>query len=154
MKRNWELWVAGFCVVLVCALAWVGYKLVMDIGVPQSAFAAGSFSGRPRQVFVDGELTPMGYHQYTDLDTSCDLTDHGTFTIPAKAHLVLIVVEGQNNIRWRDYPRVDGDTTDPTAAIGMPIYAGGSLWYCGNLMHIEFIEEAAGAIMNVSFYGL
>lgn len=113
-----------------------------------------SAPGMPAQrAVVDGSLRPVGFHRYTDLDTSCDLTDHGTYTIPATAHLAVINITDQN-VRWRDFPRTLGDTTDPTATVGMQIAAAAYYVYNGRLDWIEFIEEVAGAEMTVSFYGL
>jgi len=108
--------------------------------------------GGPRTQVIDGSLTPMGFHQYTTLNTSHDLSDAGTFTIPVGAHLAWIQAESQN-VRWRDATYANGDTTDPTASVGMQIAAGDSIWYNGDLKAIEFIEEGASAKLNVSFYG-
>lgn len=109
--------------------------------------------GRPTQLMVEGELTPVGFNQYTSLSAATDLTDGGTYTIPAGAHIALIQAESQN-VRWRDADYASGDTTNPTATVGMIIYAGDTLVYNGNLKAIEFIETAASATLNVSFYGL
>jgi hypothetical protein len=102
---------------------------------------------------VDGELTPLGFHQYTSLSSATDLTDGGTYTIPTGAYLAWIQAESQN-VRWRDADYASGDTTNPTATVGMIISASDSIWYNGNLKAFEMIEEAASAKVNVSFYGL
>jgi hypothetical protein len=49
-------------------------------------------------------------------------------------------------VRWRD------DGTDPTAAVGMPIYVGTSFLYDGDLTRIKFINMVAGGKVNVSYY--
>lgn len=67
-------------------------------------------------------------------------------TVPAGAAYAVIQVEAQA-VRWRD------DGTDPTAAIGMPVAVGTTFTYEGPLARIKFIEAAAGAILNVTYYG-
>jgi len=81
----------------------------------------------------------LGYQQITSLSASTALT------VPSGATLALIVPETQN-VRWRD------DGTAPTASIGMPIFVGASLSYDGDLNRIRFIQQAASATLNVSYY--
>jgi hypothetical protein len=81
----------------------------------------------------------LGYQQITDLSSAVGLT------IPSGATLALIVPETQN-VRWRD------DGTNPTASVGMPIFVGASLSYDGDLNRIKFIQEAASAKLNISYY--
>ena len=81
----------------------------------------------------------LGYQQITNLSSAVGLT------IPAGATLALIVPETQN-VRWRD------DGTDPTSTVGMPVYIGASLSYDGDLNRIKFIQEAASAKLNISYY--
>jgi hypothetical protein len=81
----------------------------------------------------------LGYQQITSLSASAALT------VPSGATLALIVPETQN-VRWRD------DGTAPTASIGMPIFVGASLSYDGDLNRIRFIQQAASATLNVSYY--
>jgi hypothetical protein len=81
----------------------------------------------------------LGYVQLTSLATAVGLT------VPVGATYAIIQAEAQA-VRWRD------DGVAPTAAIGMTIPAGGELRYDGNLRGIVFIEAAASAKLNVSFY--
>ena len=81
----------------------------------------------------------LGYQQITSLSASTALT------VPSGATLALIVPETQN-VRWRD------DGTAPTSSIGMPIFVGASLSYDGDLNRIRFIQQAASATLNVSYY--
>lgn len=81
----------------------------------------------------------LGYQQITNLSSAVGLT------IPQGATLALIVPETQN-VRWRD------DGTDPTASVGMPIFVGASLSYDGDFNKIKFIEAAASAKLNISYY--
>lgn len=85
-----------------------------------------------------------GYQQITDLSSSVGLTiptgDDGT-----KMTMAMITVEAQA-VRWRD------DLTAPTATVGMPAQVNDVLFYDGNLSRIRFIEEVAGAILNISYY--
>lgn len=81
----------------------------------------------------------LGFQQITDLSSAIGLT------VPSGATLALIVPETQN-IRWRD------DGANPTASVGMPVFVGASLSYDGDLNRIRFIQEAASAKLNVSYY--
>jgi hypothetical protein len=82
---------------------------------------------------------PLGYQQIVALSAATALT------VPEGATVAVIESEAQG-VRWRD------DGTDPTAAIGMPIPSGETLEYSGNLAALRFIEEAASAKLNVSYY--
>lgn len=88
---------------------------------------------------VSGTLTPRGYEQITSLGTAQALS------VPAGANLALIQAQGQA-VRYRD------DGVGPTATVGMPIAAAGSLSYNGDLAALRFIEQAAGAVLNVLYY--
>ena len=91
--------------------------------------------------------TNMGYQQITSLSSATGLT------VPArtpnglnqKPTFALIVAEGQS-VRWRD------DGTAPTASVGMPLVVGVPLQYDGSLDRIQFIEQVAGAKLNISYY--
>lgn len=88
-----------------------------------------------------------GYQQITSLSSATKLTvpqitPAGNNNKPVFA---LIVAEGQP-VRWRD------DKTAPTASVGMPLAVGVSLQYDGNLQDIQFIEQVAGAKLNISYY--
>lgn len=81
----------------------------------------------------------LGYQQIVGPSSSTALT------VPAGATLALIVAETQA-VRWRD------DGTAPTASVGMPLAVGISLSYDGDLKAIRFIQSAATATLNVSYY--
>jgi hypothetical protein len=98
-----------------------------------------SFSTEQRQYNVDAKLVPLGYEQITSLSSAQGLQP------PAKTRVAVIQAVTQN-VRWRD------DGTDPTAAIGMQLAVGRDMLYTGNLAAIRFIEEAASAEINVSYY--
>jgi hypothetical protein len=49
-------------------------------------------------------------------------------------------------VRWRD------DDVNPTASVGMPLAAGVTLQYDGDLTKIKFIEQSASAKLNISYY--
>ena len=89
----------------------------------------------------------FGYQQITSLSAATGLTVP-TLT-PAgnnnKPLFALIIAEGQA-VRWRD------DNTSPTASVGMPLAVGVPLQYDGDLSKIKFIEQAAGAKLNISYY--
>jgi len=91
--------------------------------------------------------TCMGYQQITSLSSAASLsvpirTPDG---LNAKPVFALIIAEGQA-IRWRD------DKTAPTASVGMPLAVGVPLQYDGDLINIQFIEQTAGAKLNISYY--
>ena len=94
---------------------------------------------------LDDTLIPVGYQQISAPSSATGLT-----MIPAAegrgvANFCLIQVLTQA-VRWRD------DGTDPTASVGMQIAAGKDLPYNGDLSAIKFIQEAASAEINVSYY--
>lgn len=99
--------------------------------------AAGT--GQSVQV-IDGYLTNMGYQQVTSLSSAASLT------VPAFAKLAVIQAESQP-VRWRD------DGTNPTTSVGMILNPGDYLFYNGNIGALKFIETAASAKINVSYYG-
>jgi hypothetical protein len=91
--------------------------------------------------------TRLGYEQITSLSASTALTVptvdvNGTACRPT----VAIIIPQTQTVRWRD------DGTAPTASIGMPLAAGVTLQYDGDLTQIRFIEQTAGAVLNVSYY--
>ena len=97
------------------------------------------FSTEQRDYMVDAKLVPLGYQQITSLSSVSGLS------IPSGARVCIIQANTQN-IRWRD------DGTDPTNGIGMVLAAGLDMLYTGNLVKIKFIEVAASAELNVSYY--
>ncbi len=89
----------------------------------------------------------LGYQQITDVSASTALTVPTTDSYGNKMQptMAVIVAEGQS-VRWRD------DGTAPTASVGMPVLANGVLSYDGDLTRIRFIQTAATAKLNVSYY--
>lgn len=81
----------------------------------------------------------LGYQQITSLSSAAALT------VPSGATLAIITPESQA-VRWRD------DGTNPTSAVGMPVPISTVLSYDGDLQRIRFIEQAASARLNVSYY--
>ena len=89
--------------------------------------------------------TPLGYIQLTSLSVAGPIGPLVT-VIPVNAIMCLIQAEVAG-VRWRD------DGVAPTATVGMPLAAGQEFQYTSNdLTQINFIQQAAGAILNVSFY--
>lgn len=90
---------------------------------------------------LDANVQPLGYQQITVLTAATALT------VPTNSRLAWIQAEAQA-VRWRD------DGTNPTASVGMVLAAGEGMWYTGNrLAALKFIEAAASAKLNVSYYG-
>src|SRR5437763_297182 len=78
-------------------------------------------------------LKPLGYCRLTSLESVAKLSACAG-GIPANANIAWIGVESQG-IRYRD------DGTAPTASVGFPIVAGGTLFYVGTLSAIELIQQ-------------
>ena len=89
----------------------------------------------------------LGYQQITSLSSATGLTVPATDAFGNKQQptFALIVAETQP-VRWRD------DGTNPTASVGMPLAVGIPLQYDGDLTKIKFIEQAASAKINISYY--
>jgi hypothetical protein len=91
--------------------------------------------------------TRLGYQQITSLSSAAGLTVPQTDLngLACKPTLAIITAETQA-VRWRD------DDTAPTASVGMPLAAGATLQYDGDLTKIQFIEQTASARLNISYY--
>jgi hypothetical protein len=91
--------------------------------------------------------TRLGYQQITSVSAAVGLTvpTRDLNGMNCKPAIALIVAEGAA-VRWRD------DEVDPTASIGMPLAIGVTLQYDGDLGKIKFIEQAASAKINISYY--
>lgn len=89
----------------------------------------------------------LGYQQITSLSSSTGLTIPTTdaFGNNIKPLIALITPETQG-VRWRD------DGVAPTASVGMPLAAGVTLSYDGDLTKLRFIEQTASAKLNISYY--
>jgi len=91
------------------------------------------------------KLTPFGYEQLTALNVVSALSP------PNGSRIAVLRCEAQN-VRWRD----DKDNTgyvDPTATVGQLMLTTDDLMvYTGLMGQIRFIEAAAGAILNVTYY--
>lgn len=81
----------------------------------------------------------LGYQQITSLSAATGLT------VPSGATRAVINAESQG-VRWRD------DGTAPTASVGMVLPVLSTLSYDGDLNRIRFIQQAASATLNVSYY--
>lgn len=91
--------------------------------------------------------TRLGYQQITSLSAASALTvpQRDLNGLNARPTIALITPETQS-VRWRD------DDVNPTASVGMPLAAGVTLQYDGDLTKIKFIEQTAGAKLNVTYY--
>lgn len=94
---------------------------------------------------------PCGYAQYTSLATLKNLEDAPASgkklsQCKGKPNRALIQAETQD-VRWTD----DGDV-DPTTSVGMLLKANSVLQYTGDLSKLRFIETAASAKLNISYY--
>lgn len=91
--------------------------------------------------------TRLGYQQITSLSSAAGLTVPQTDVngLACRPSIAIITAEGAA-VRWRD------DDTNPTATVGMPLAAGATLQYDGDLTKIKFIEQTASAKINVTYY--
>lgn len=79
--------------------------------------------------------------------TSLGLSTCGS-GVPAGALCALVTATGAA-INWRD------DGTAATASVGtggQPLAQNASMWYCGTLATLRFIQQGATGILSVSFY--
>ena len=91
--------------------------------------------------------TRLGYQQITSLSSATSLTVPVTDLngLNCRPSIAMITPETQG-VRWRD------DGVAPTASVGMPLAAGTTLQYDGDLTKIQFIEQTASAKLNISYY--
>ena len=91
--------------------------------------------------------TRLGYQQITSLSAATGLTVPiiDVQGLSCKPVIAIITPETQT-VRWRD------DGVAPTASVGMPLAAGVTLQYDGDLTKIQFIEQTASAKINISYY--
>lgn len=82
---------------------------------------------------------PLGFQLITSLSASTALT------VPTGATVAVIVSESQG-VRWRD------DGTPPTASVGFPLAAAQPMTYRGNLSLLRFIQQAASATLDITYY--
>jgi len=87
---------------------------------------------------ADATITPLAYWQLATVSSAIGVPGGG-------GRVALIQALGAN-VRWRD------DGTDPTTTVGMRLHAGETMFYTGDLKTIKFIEETAGAEVNISVY--
>ena len=97
-----------------------------------------TFTG-PNTPTVAGSLIPAGYQQIAGLAGVTSLT------VPPGARIAVISVSG-SGVRYRD------DGTAPTAALGMPIAAGGSLTYVGALAALQLIPQIGNPTLDIAYY--
>lgn len=91
-----------------------------------------------------GIQAPLGFQQVTVLTAATALT------VIAPANYALIECDATANkaVRWRD----DTASTAVSATVGMRLAPGAQLEYDGDLNALRFIEEAASAKINVTYY--
>lgn len=85
---------------------------------------------------------PEGYQHLT----SAGLATAMALTVPDGALYAHVENNGTAAVRWRD------DGTAPTATTGGRLLPGDILEYDGDVAAIQFIREAAGAVLDVHYY--
>lgn len=89
----------------------------------------------------------MGYQQITNLSSATGLTvPQKDMNGMAGTPRIAIITPESQGVRWRD------DGVAPTASVGMPLSAGVTLQYDGDLSQIKFIEQVSGAKINITYY--
>lgn len=83
-------------------------------------------------------LEPAGHEQLTSITSATALT------VPTGARVAVLQVEVAQ-ARMRD------DGTNPTTSVGMPIGAGETYDYVGDLSKVKLIGSS-GTIVNVAYY--
>lgn len=97
-------------------------------------------------------MRPCGYARYaTQLVALTDLDDAPTngkrlSECKGKPNRALIQCEAQD-VRW-----TDDEDVDPTASVGNLLKVNTVLEYEGDLSKLRFLQVAATAILNVSYY--
>lgn len=89
-------------------------------------------------IVIDGHLRTAGDEQITDLSAV------DTLTVPTGACLALIQAEA-NDVRFRC-------GADPSASVGMLLFAGDYMIYNGELSELRFIQVGTGAKLNVQYF--
>ena len=89
----------------------------------------------------------LGYEQITTLTAATALTVpiRDVNGLSCRPVIAIITPETQA-VRWRD------DGVAPTASVGMPLAAGVTLQYDGDITKIRFIEQSASAKLNITYY--
>lgn len=89
----------------------------------------------------------LGYQQITSLSAATKLTvpQKDLNGLAGTPRIAIIIPEAQA-VRWRD------DGVAPTASVGMPLAAGVTLQYDGDISQIQFIEQTSGAKLNITYY--
>lgn len=89
----------------------------------------------------------LGYQQITTLSSATKLTvpQRDLNGLVGTPRIAIITPEAQA-VRWRD------DGVAPTSTVGMPLAAGVTLQYDGDISQIQFIEQTGGAKLNITYY--
>lgn len=89
----------------------------------------------------------LGYAQATSLGSATSLAAIAGGALPPGTEFAEVTV-GAQAVRWR------GDGTAPTAAVGMPMPVAATRFFTQQqLAGLAFIEQAAGAVLDITFYG-
>lgn len=99
--------------------------------------------------------TANGYTTVAPIASSfCTLTPSAstalsgcTTGMAANPLCILATITGAN-VNWRD----DGTPTGTVGTGGQQVVNGATLWYCGTLTALRFIQQSATATVGVSFY--
>lgn len=87
---------------------------------------------------IDGHLRAAGNQQITSLSSATGLT------VPTGACFALIQAETQD-VRF-----LCG--SDPTASVGLILFAGDYMLFNGELSELKFIQVSSGANLNVQYF--
>lgn len=90
--------------------------------------------------------TPRGYQQLTAGTASPGTVLTVPSTTPHTRVRAAMIIPS-SPVRWLD----NGGT--PSGTVGMPLAAGQTLWYDGNLAAFKVIGNAGTATLDISYYG-
>jgi hypothetical protein len=108
---------------------------------------------RAPTIIAPNPSVPLGYFQYTLSGGAVTLATITGGTVPPvnAANVVAtyaVITAETAGFRWRD------DGTAPTASVGMPVPAGGTLTCdVSDLTTLRVIGQTTATVLNIAFYG-
>lgn len=115
-----------------------------DTGLPYRAGGSSGGTDANPTITREKSYTFRGDAQLTDaqLATSSSLPN-----VPGNATFAYVQNNGSQPARWR------GASAAPTSTTGQRIPAGEREFFDGDLTQYRFIREAAGAVLDIAYYG-
>ena len=124
-------------------------RLAMAALVALTVLVAPAVAQQQPVSIFSGKLNTLGYCQITNLAASTAIVTAScaTGSVPANFSALDLIVEAQA-IRY------ETNGSAPTAAIGMPLAVGTEkIFVLTNFANLRLIQQVAGAIVNLEFFG-